>query len=138
VKYEISKNIFAIETHFFSVSIASNMTQEFNETQKRELMTMMQKFWAQRSAASASQQAQSSTMKLRSNRWVVADLRFFDSTYDEKFLATTESMQHAKKNIFFRDIHLFIKRVRNFAMIKNYDTVKNNLYTCLRDMTMTW
>jgi hypothetical protein len=57
VKYEISRNTSAIETHFFFVSIASSMTQEFNETQKRELMTMMQKFWVQRSAASASQQA---------------------------------------------------------------------------------
>ncbi len=39
VKYEISRNISAIETIF-----SSNMTQEFNETQRRELMTMMQKF----------------------------------------------------------------------------------------------
>ncbi len=133
VKYEISRNTSAIET-----ILASNMTQKFNETQRRELMTMMLKFWAQRSITSASQQTQSQTIKLRSNRWVTADLRFFDSTYDEKILTTIESMQHAKKNIFFKNIHLFIDRVKNFAMIKDYDTMKNNLYTCLRDMTMTW
>ncbi len=47
-------------------------------------------------------------------------------------------MQHAEKNTFFRNIHLFINRARNFAMIKDYDAMKNNLYTCLRNMTMTW
>jgi hypothetical protein len=63
-------------------------------------------------------------MKLRSNRWVATNLEFFDSIYDEKILATTKSMQHAKKNTFFKDVHLFIDRVKNFVMIKNYDSVE--------------
>ncbi len=47
-------------------------------------------------------------------------------------------MQHAEKNTFFRNVYLFIDRVKDFVMIKDYDTVKNNLYTCLRDITMIW
>ncbi len=133
--YEISRNIFAVE-----LSSAFNMSQEFIETQRRELMIMMQEFWIQRSSFSAFSAASAiiQTSDQKSERWVTADLEFFDSTYNEKILATIESMQYAEKNIFFKNIHLFIDRVKNFAMIKDYDAVKNNLYTCLRSMTMTW
>jgi hypothetical protein len=141
VKYEISRNISAIESAFVSNSSSSdNMSQDFIDTQRRELMIMMQKFWAQRSATFASSTTfiVAQAFDQKSNRWVAANLRFFDSTYDEKILTTVESIQHADKDIFFRNIHLFIDRVRNFAVIKDYDAVKNNLYTCLREMTMTW
>jgi hypothetical protein len=62
--YEISRIISAVES-----SSAFNMSQEFLETQRRELMTMMQEFWTQRSINSAfSQTQQSSTMNSKSKR----------------------------------------------------------------------
>jgi hypothetical protein len=133
--YEISRNTFAVESNS-----ASNMSQEFIETQRRELMIMMQKFWIQRSAfiafSAASSTAQASD--LRSERWVTADLEFFDSIYDEKFTVTTDSMQHVDKDTYFRDVYLFIDRIKNIAIIKEIETVRNNLYTCLRDTVMIW
>jgi hypothetical protein len=47
-------------------------------------------------------------------------------------------MQHADKDIFFKDIHLFINRVKNITVIKSAKIVKSNLYTCLRDIAMIW
>jgi hypothetical protein len=115
------------------------MSQEFIETQRRELMTMMQEFWIQRSVNSASSQTQqSSTMNSRSNRWIAANLEFFDFTYDEKFTVTDDSMQHAEKNTYFRDVHFFIDRVKNIVVIKEAETIRNNLYICLRDIAMIW
>ncbi len=67
---------------------------------------------------------------------MTADLEFFDSIYDDKILTTAESMQHAGKDIFFRDIHLFIDRVKDIIVIKDAEIVRNNLYTCLRDIAM--
>jgi hypothetical protein len=99
------------------------MNQGFIVAQRREFMTMMHEFWSSTSSASL-------------ERWNAADLDFFDLAYDEK--TTTEPMQHAGKDTFFRDIHLFIDRVKDFAMIKSYDAVRNNLHTCLRGVVMTW
>ncbi len=133
--YEVSRNISAVES-----SSALNMSQEFIETQRRELMIMMQEFWIQRSAFIASFAAFSTTQAShhRSERWVTADLEFFDSIYDDKILITAESMQHANKDIFFKDIHLFIDWVKNITVIKDAEIVRNNLYTCLRDIAMIW
>jgi hypothetical protein len=114
------------------------MSQEFIETQRRELMTMMQKFWAQRSTTFAQSATQSQSAKFRLDRWIAVDLEFFDSIYDEQFTITTDSMQHVDKNIYFRNVHFFIDRVKNIAVIKEIETVRNNLYTCLRDTVMIW
>jgi hypothetical protein len=92
--YEISRNTSAVES-----SSAFNMFQEFIETQRRELMIMMQEFWTQRSTFTAFFAASSITQAFdqRSERWVTTDLEFFDSIYDDKILITAEWMQHADK-----------------------------------------
>jgi hypothetical protein len=77
-------------------------------------------------------------MKPRPERWVTADLGFFDPAYDEKTLTTAEPMQHAGKDTYFRDVHLFIDRAKDIAVTKGAETVRNNLYTCLRDTAMIW
>ncbi len=121
VKYEISRNIFVVDSASASTNSSSsdNMTQEFTETQRRELMTMMQEFWTQRSINSISQSTQQSqTMKFKSNRWIVSKLDFFDSTYERKFTFTDDFMQHAEKNTYFRNVHFFIDRVKNIIVIK--------------------
>jgi hypothetical protein len=74
----------------------------------------------------------------RFERWNAVDLEFFDSIYDEKILVTVEFMQHVEKDIYFRDVHLFLDRVKNFVMTKEVEIERNNLYTCLRESIMTW
>ncbi len=54
VKYENSRNIFTVES-------TNIMSQEFINSQRRELMIMMQEFWIQRLTFSASSAASSTT-----------------------------------------------------------------------------
>ncbi len=65
-------------------------------------------------------------------------MRFFDLVYDEKIVTIAKSMQHFEKNTFFRNIYLFIDQVKNFAIFKDFDMIRNNFYTYLRDITMIW
>jgi hypothetical protein len=74
----------------------------------------------------------------RFDRWNAANLEFFDSAYEEKIIATAKSIQHANKNTYFRDVHLFIDRTKDIALVKDYDTVRNNLYICFRKQVMMW
>ncbi len=87
---------------------------------------------------SSASSSMNTIFETRLDRWNAADLRFFDLIYDDKILITVESMQHVEKNTYFRDVHLFIERVKNFAIAKEIETVRNNLYTCLRESIMTW
>ena len=38
-------------------------------------------------------------------------------------------IEHAGKNIDFRDAHIFINRMKNMVIIKSDKLMKNNLYT---------
>ena len=51
------------------------------------------------------------------SRWNAANLEFFDSLYDEKFSAIENAIEHSEKNIYFRDVHIFIERIKNIAQI---------------------
>ncbi len=139
VEYEFSRITFTMNSaSAFNSSSTNNMFQDYTNTQRRKLMTMMQKFWAQRSVASASQQTQSQTVELRSKRWIIANLEFFDFAYDDKIMTTLDSMQHVDKNTYFRNVHLFIDRVKDIVVIKNVEMMRNNLYICLRNIAMIW
>jgi hypothetical protein len=79
-----------------------------------------------------------SIFETRLDRWNATDLKFFDSAYEEKIIATAKSIQHADKNTYFRDVHLFIDRAKDIVLIKDHDTVRNNLYICFREQVMMW
>ena len=46
------------------------------------------------------------------------DVNYFDPFYESKFIDTTLAIEHIDKSIFFRDIHIFVDRVKNVARVK--------------------
>jgi hypothetical protein len=56
--------------------------------------------------------------------------------YDNKSVVTEEFIEHAEKNIYFRDVHLFLKRVKDVAKVKDAAQIRENLFTCLRELTL--
>lgn len=73
------------------------------------------------------------------SKWNVFDLSFFDSLYDDKFIHNDEeTMKHIEKNTYFKDVHLFIERAKNLAIVKKANLIRDNLWTCLRDIALTW
>ena len=73
-----------------------------------------------------------------SNRWNAADIGFFDPHYDGKTAATAPAIEHAGKDTYFRDVHVFIERVKDMATIKGGESVRTNLYSCLRGIALEW
>ena len=71
-------------------------------------------------------------------KWNSADIGFFDSHFNDKTIATTSAMKHSEKNIYFRDIHLFFERCSNIAAIKDDQLIRDNLFICLRELTLQW
>ena len=61
------------------------------------------------------------------NRFFNNDIEFFDSFYDDKFNNTRTKMKHVKKKTYFRDIFIFIDRIKNVIKIKKAKLVRNNL-----------
>lgn len=47
-------------------------------------------------------------------------------------------MEHAGKNTIFRDVHLFIERVKDMVAVRGDEMVRQNLLTCLKGAALTW
>ena len=58
--------------------------------------------------------------------------------YDSKSVNTEQVMKHANKDIYFRDVHLFLDRVKNMTLIHDDQFVRENLFICLRDIALQW
>ena len=71
-------------------------------------------------------------------KWNAEKLRFFDSMYDNKSISIDQVMKHAEKNIYFRDVYLFLNRVKNMTLIHEDQFVRENLFICLRDTALQW
>ena len=73
-----------------------------------------------------------------SERWNPGEIGFFDPMYDGKSVITGNPIEHTGKDTYFRDVHLFIERIKDMAAIKSAEMVRNNLYTCLRGTALAW
>jgi hypothetical protein len=89
-------------------------------------------------SADHSQMISRTTSKSRSERWITSDIEFFDSMYENKSIVIEEFIEHAEKNIYFRNVHLFLKRVKDVAKVKDAAQIRKNLFTCLRELTLQW
>ena len=70
--------------------------------------------------------------------WNSQKINYFDSFYDSKIVVIEENMKHFDKNIFFRDVHNFIDRIKNMIIIKNDKLIRNNLYICFKNHVLKW
>ena len=52
-------------------------------------------------------------------RFNLDNVNYFDSFYESKSVDIVFAIEHIGKSIFFRDIHVFIDRVKNVARVKN-------------------
>ena len=70
------------------------------------------------------------------NRRNVIDIRFFDSHYNNKTTVIALVIEHVEKDIYFKNIHVFIERVKDMTIIKKNKAVKRNLYNCLKNIVL--
>ena len=64
-------------------------------------------------------------------RFIFQDVNFFDPFYDGKSINTGFAMEHAGKDTYFRDVHVFIDKIIDVSRTKN-DVVRQNLQLCFR------
>ena len=67
------------------------------------------------------------------NQFQSKHLDFFDSFHDDKSVTIDATMKSISESIVFRDVHLFMIKARDFAIIKDEDIVRRNLFQCLKN-----
>ena len=43
--------------------------------------------------------------------------------YNDKFVKNETIIEHIEKETYFRDVYLFVKRIRDLALIKNIEII---------------
>lgn len=64
------------------------------------------------------------------------NIDFFDSHFNDKIVTIASIMKHSNKDIYFRNIYLFLEKYFDIALIKNEQLTKNNLFIYLRKLTL--
>ena len=47
--------------------------------------------------------------------------------YNGKLINNESTIEHINKKTYFRDVHLFIKRVKNLIIVKDVNLIRENL-----------
>ena len=62
---------------------------------------------------------------------------FFDPLYKGKSSQKTEPLFTEGKDTIYRDVHVFIERLRTYNTVSK-SVIRNNLRSCLRGMALSW
>ena len=62
-----------------------------------------------------------------SPRFQASDIGFFDPFYDGKSSDTAPGMEHTGKDTYFRDVTVFIDRIKDVARVKGPELLRSNL-----------
>lgn len=73
-----------------------------------------------------------------SDRFNPDDVGYFDPFYESKTIDTAPAIEHSGKSTFFRDIHVFVDRVKDVARAKGDVLLRQNLQICLRGTALAW
>lgn len=73
-----------------------------------------------------------------SARWNANELGFFDPHYNDKTVHSgAPPIEHAGKDTYFRDIHLFLDRAKQFVPTKGTEMIRDNLWLSLRGTALS-
>lgn len=61
------------------------------------------------------------------NRFFTIDVKFFNLFYDNKSNNMKADIKYTKKNIYFRDITMFINKIKDITRVKKVELLRNNL-----------
>lgn len=70
--------------------------------------------------------------------WNSSDVEYFDSRYDDRFVSTESALKHMSKNMYFRNIHLFLERAKEMMILKTDELIWINLWLSLREDALEW
>lgn len=98
----------------------SPMSQGFTEAQLAELRAMIAEIHAPISGPPGPQGEPGATAASNdADRFHSNNVGFFDPFYDSKSVDTAPTIKHSGKSIYFRDIHVFIDRIKDVTRAKN-------------------
>lgn len=81
----------------------------------------------------------SRTLAKNASKLRAKEMKFFDSKYQsERTSIIIVAIINASKYVFYRDIYVFVNRLKDLIVLHNNNAIKNILVVCLRDFALIW
>jgi hypothetical protein len=150
ISSEISSNFISENTHSHSTNATSimsifeeNASSMINLTQQniQEIVLFMFNLFAQ----NVQDQTQAKIAKTinetiiniaKKNAFRAFDVKFFDSQLNS-FYEQNDVVQ-INRNLYYRNVYLFVKRVKDVVIMSEAKIVRTNLFACLRESAQIW
>jgi hypothetical protein len=66
-------------------------------------------------------------------KWTIDDIEFFDSEFEEN-----ESVINVERHVFYRDIYVFVDRLKNMMNLRKKNKLRAILSQCFREAVLIW
>lgn len=71
-------------------------------------------------------------------KWNSKDVGFFDPNFEGKSASTDAPLKHSGKDTYYRDVYVFVERMKEMAVVLKANIVRRNLSSCLRGIALMW
>ena len=61
-------------------------------------------------------------------RFLLKKLDFFDLIYESKTTFIKKSIKNINEKIIYRNVHIFVNKIKNFVIIFKFELIRINLY----------
>ena len=70
--------------------------------------------------------------------WNFDDIEFFDLNYEKKSTAIEKILTHSDKNIYYKNVYVFVKKIKEIIIVLDVEQIRRNLFSCLKDTIFMW
>lgn len=60
------------------------------------------------------------------------DIEYFDLNFENRSAATGDAIAHSEKDTYYKNVHVFVEKIKKMAIVLDVEIVRRNLSSCLR------
>jgi hypothetical protein len=134
-----STNITSIMS-IFDENVSSSFVFNLTQQNIQEIVLFMFNLFAQNVQDQTQTKAIEATIDIatiaKKNSFRASNVRFFDSQLNSFY--DSDDVVQINRNLYYKNVYLFVKRVKDVVIMFDVEVVRINLLTCLRDSTQMW
>ena len=71
-------------------------------------------------------------------QWNSKNVKYFDSNFEKKWTAIEKTLTHSNKNIYYKNVHIFVKCIKKMTIVLETKQIRRNLFSCLCETILMW
>ena len=122
---------------FSSILFWERITREAKQFAKQFIRRLAKQ--SAQSSIFSTQSASDLAIRFFESKFKIENVNFFDSEFQEKSKSfTIVIIVHENKHVFYKDVYVFVERLKNQIKQHDDEIIANLVIVCLRDLALDW